>query len=63
MNNRALLLDGKSTGIIKRVPKISGEIRTNMRLAEIYEPAEINDRGHEICNKIGPELEKRGLTF
>lgn len=63
MDKRILLLDGKPIGIMKRVPKVSGEIRTNMRLGASFEPAEMSDRDHKICNKIGPELEKRGLTF
>lgn len=63
MDKRILLLDGKSIGIMKGVPKVSGEIRTNMMLGASYEPAEMSDRDHEICNKIAPELEKRGLTF
>ncbi|WP_108784440.1 glutathione synthase [Wolbachia endosymbiont of Bemisia tabaci] len=62
-DKRILLLDGKPIGIMKRVPKTSGEIRTNVRLGASFEPAEMNDRDNEICNKIGPELKKRGLMF
>ncbi len=62
-DKRILLLDGKQIGVMKRVPKSSGEIRTNLRLGASFEPAQMNDRDTEICNKIGPELKKRGLIF
>lgn len=62
-DKRVLLLDGQPIGVMKRVPKTSGEIRTNLRLGASFEPAEMNNRDNEICNKIGPELKKRGLIF
>lgn len=62
-DKRILLLYGQPIGVMKRIPKISGEIRTNMRLGASFEPAQMNDRNNEICNKIGPELKKRGLIF
>lgn len=34
-----------------------------MRLGASFESIEMNDRDTEICNKIGPELKKRGLIF
>ncbi|MGL9688260.1 MAG: glutathione synthase [Wolbachia sp.] len=61
-DKRILLLDGQPIGIMKRVPR-DGEIRTNLRLGASFEPAQMNDRDNEICNKIGPELKKRGLIF
>ncbi|MGL9761330.1 MAG: glutathione synthase [Wolbachia sp.] len=61
-DKRILLLDGQPIGIMKRVPR-DGEIRTNLRLGESFEHAQMNDRDNEICNKIGPELKKRGLIF
>ncbi|WCR58459.1 glutathione synthase [Wolbachia endosymbiont of Ctenocephalides felis wCfeJ] len=61
-DKRILLLDGQPIGIMKRVPR-DGEIRTNLRLGASFEPAKMNDRDNEICNKIGPELKKRGLIF
>ncbi|QCB61348.1 glutathione synthase [Wolbachia endosymbiont of Brugia malayi] len=62
-DKRILLLDGQPIGVMKRVPRVSGEIRTNLRLGASFEPVEMNDRDNEICNKIGPELKKRGLIF
>ncbi|WP_168464224.1 glutathione synthase [Wolbachia endosymbiont of Ctenocephalides felis wCfeT] len=62
-DKRILLLDGSPIGAMKRVPQVSGEIRTNVRLGASFEPIEMDDRDNEICSKIGPELEKRGLTF
>jgi glutathione synthase len=61
-DKRILLLDGKPIGIMKRTP-VSGEIRTNMRLGASFEPSEMSNGDREICNKIGPELKKRGLIF
>lgn len=62
-DKRILLLDGKPIGAMRRVPKVSGEIRTNLQLGASFEPIEMSDRDNEICNKIGPELKKRGLIF
>ncbi len=62
-DKRILLMDGQLIGVMKRVPRISGEIRTNLRLGASFEQAETNSRDDEICNKIGPELKKRGLIF
>ncbi|MCV3769542.1 MAG: glutathione synthase [Wolbachia pipientis] len=62
-DKRILLLDGQPIGVMKRVPKSSEEIRTNLRLGASFVPVEMSDRDNEICNKIGPELKKRGLIF
>ncbi|MGL9717401.1 MAG: glutathione synthase [Wolbachia sp.] len=62
-DKRILLLDGQPVGVMKRVPRVSGEIRTNLRLGASFEPARMNERDNEICNKIGHELKKRGLMF
>ncbi|QOD38446.1 glutathione synthase [Candidatus Wolbachia massiliensis] len=62
-DKRILLLCGQPIGAMKRVPRVSGEIRTNLRLGASFEPIEMNDRDNEICSKIGPELKKRGLIF
>ncbi|APR98252.1 glutathione synthase [Wolbachia endosymbiont of Folsomia candida] len=62
-DKRILLLNGEPIGVMKRVPKVSGEIRTNVRLGASFEQAQMSDRDNEICSKIGPELKKRGLIF
>ncbi len=62
-DKRILLLDGQPIGVMKRVPRVSEEIRTNLQLGASFLPVEMSDRDNEICNKIGPELKKRGLIF
>ncbi|UWI83355.1 glutathione synthase [Wolbachia endosymbiont of Howardula sp.] len=62
-DKRILLLDGDPIGVIKRVPRVSREIRTNIRLNASCEPSELNEIDKEICRTIGPELKKRGLLF
>ncbi|QKX02354.1 glutathione synthase [Wolbachia endosymbiont of Dirofilaria (Dirofilaria) immitis] len=62
-DKRTLLLDGQPIGVMKRIPRASEEIRTNLQLGASFVPVEMNDRDNEICNKIGPELKKRGLIF
>ncbi|MDD9331916.1 MAG: glutathione synthase [Wolbachia sp.] len=61
-DKRILLLDGNPIGIMKRTPA-NGEIRTNVRLGASFELVEMSDIDQEICSKIGPELEKKGLIF
>ncbi|QKX01769.1 glutathione synthase [Wolbachia endosymbiont of Cruorifilaria tuberocauda] len=62
-DKRTLLLDGQPVGAMKRVPRVSEEIRTNLRLGASFVPIEMSNRDNEICSKIGPELKKRGLIF
>ncbi len=62
-DKRILLLDGKPIGAMKRVPNSSKEIRTNMCLGASVSNVELNDRDHDICAAVGPELKNRGLLF
>lgn len=62
-DKRILLLDGEPIGIMKRVPQNNEEIRTNIRLGASFESIKMSEKDYEICDKIGPELKKRGLTF
>ena len=61
-DKRIILVDGEVAGIINRVPA-PGEARSNMHVGGRAEPVEMNDRDHEICERLAPELKKRGLLF
>ena len=59
-DKRIILINGKPVGIIKRVPP-KGEIRSNMRLGGLPERCDFSARDLEICARIGPTLNERGL--
>lgn len=61
-DKRIVLIDGKPTGGINRLPK-DGEIRSNLAAGGRADPTELTTREMEICAAIGPELAKRGLLF
>ena len=61
-DKRIILVDGEVAGIINRVPA-ADEARSNMHVGGRAEPIELNDRDREICDRLGPELKKRGLLF
>ncbi|HEX8257324.1 MAG TPA: glutathione synthase [Allosphingosinicella sp.] len=61
-DKRIVLVDGKVTGAINRLPK-QGEIRSNLAAGGKAEAAELTPRELEICDRLGPELARRGLLF
>ena len=61
-DKRIVLVDGKATGAVNRVPK-QGEIRSNLAVGGKSEKTGLTPREREICNAIGPELARRGLVF
>ncbi|MFL6843508.1 MAG: glutathione synthase [Allosphingosinicella sp.] len=61
-DKRIVLVDGKVTGAINRVPG-QGEIRSNLAAGGTAHPAELTAREREICDALGPELARRGLLF
>ncbi len=61
-DKRIILVDGEVAGAINRVPAI-GESRSNMHVGGRPEPADLTDREHEICARIGQDLRERGLIF
>jgi glutathione synthase len=61
-DKRIILVDGKPTGAINRVPA-AHESRSNMHVGGRPEPATLTKRDEEICAAIGPELKARGLIF
>ncbi|MEZ5893923.1 MAG: glutathione synthase [Parvularculaceae bacterium] len=61
-DKRIILLDGEAVGAINRVPA-AGETRSNMHVGGRAEAVEMTERDQEICDRIGPELSKRGLVL
>lgn len=61
-DKRIVLVDGKIAGAINRLPK-SGEIRSNLAAGGNAAKTELTAREEEICARLGPELERRGLLF
>jgi len=61
-DKRVILVDGELAGAINRVPA-EGETRSNMHIGGTPTAVEITDRDREICERLGPELKKRGLIF
>lgn len=61
-DKRIVLVGGKVAGAINRKPG-AGEIRSNLAAGGTAHPTELTDREREICEALGPELEKRGLIF
>lgn len=61
-DKRILLIDGKPVGAINRVPDES-DTRSNMHVGGQAIETTMTERELEICARIGPELEKRGLTL
>jgi glutathione synthase len=61
-DKRIILIDGKPTGGVNRLPK-PGEIRSNLAVGGSGAATELTPREIEICDAIGPELAARGLIF
>jgi glutathione synthase len=61
-DKRIVLVDGKPTGAINRLPG-KGEIRSNLAAGGSAEATELTDFEREICDALGPELARRGLMF
>jgi glutathione synthase len=61
-DKRIVLVDGKPTGAINRLPG-KGEIRSNLAAGGSAEATDLTDLEREICDALGPELARRGLLF
>ncbi|WP_152047649.1 glutathione synthase [Aureimonas psammosilenae] len=61
-DKRIILVDGEVAGAINRVPAET-DARSNMHVGGRAEATELTPREREICERIGPELRKRGLLF
>lgn len=61
-DKRIILIDGEAVGAINRVPA-AGEVRSNLVAGGTAVHSSLTPREQEICDTIGPDLKKRGLTF
>lgn len=61
-DKRIILVDGEVAGAINRVPQ-KGETRSNLHVGGTAHAVTPNDRDLEICERLKPELKKRGLIF
>jgi glutathione synthase len=61
-DKRIILVDGEVAGAINRVPA-KDETRSNLHVGGRAEAATLTKRDKEICERLGPELKKRGLIF
>ncbi|MEO0344281.1 MAG: glutathione synthase [Pseudomonadota bacterium] len=61
-DKRVILVDGEPVGAINRVPA-KEEIRSNMHVGGRPEKIELDERDHEICQRIGPLLKEKGQVF
>jgi len=61
-DKRIILIDGKPSGAIMRIPA-KGESRANLHVGGTAEKTALTEREQEICDRIGPELSRRGLVF
>lgn len=61
-DKRIILIDGKAVGAINRVPA-EHDARSNMHAGGQAQHSELTKRDMEICERIGPELQKRGFIL
>ncbi|MEO0461844.1 MAG: glutathione synthase [Pseudomonadota bacterium] len=61
-DKRIVLIDGEVAGAINRIPG-EGEFRSNLAMGGSAEKSGLTEREVEICEAMGPELKRLGLTF
>lgn len=61
-DKRIILIDGEPAGAINRRPK-AGQVRSNLVVGGTAEATELSAADRKICETIGPELRRRGLTL
>ena len=61
-DKRIVLVDGEVAGAINRRPG-EGEFRSNLAMGGSAEATLLTEREIEICEAMGPELKRLGLTF
>lgn len=61
-DKRILLVDGKVSGAVLRVPA-RGELRGNLHVGGRAEKTDLSSREQEICAAVGPYLRDRGQFF
>jgi glutathione synthase len=61
-DKRIILVDGVYAGAVNRVPA-ADDLRSNMVRGGAAQDTALTAREREICERLGPELRKRGLLF
>ena len=61
-DKRIILVDGEVAGAINRVPS-DGETRSNLHVGGTAKKTDLTKREREICERLSPELRRRGLIF
>ena len=61
-DKRIVLVDGETAGAINRIPG-EGEFRSNLAMGGSAQATTLTQREIEICEAMGPELKRLGLTF
>lgn len=61
-DKRILLVDGDYAGAVNRIPA-ADDLRSNMVQGGQAIATELTARDREICERLGPELKKRGFLF
>jgi glutathione synthase len=61
-DKRIILVDGVYAGAVNRVPA-PDDLRSNMVRGGSPKDTELTPREREICERLGPELKRRGLLF
>ncbi len=61
-DKRIILVDGEVAGSINRVPQ-EGETRSNLHVGGTAAKVDLTARDLEICERLKPELKRRGLRF
>ena len=61
-DKRIILIHGKLAGAVNRVPA-HDETRANLHVGGRAEKGELTKRDHEICEALGPALERAGLIL
>ena len=61
-DKRILLIDGVALGALNRIPA-QDDIRSNLVRGGSAASSELTQREKLICDRLGPELKKRGLIF
>jgi glutathione synthase len=61
-DKRIILVEGKAMGAVNRVPA-ADDIRSNMVRGGRAEMVPLTAAEQAICDRIGPELKRRGLVF
>lgn len=61
-DKRIVLVDGEIAGAINRIPG-EGEFRSNLAMGGSAEATELTPRERAICEAMGPDLKRLGLTF